>query len=378
MVRRHPRTTPQDAPRQQPAWRKEELRSLPKVELHVHLEGTVSPEVARSLARRHGLDPEAELPLVAGRYPPVFTDFPQFVRLYLAVSRQIRTPDELAGVAADFARRQTDEGVRYTEVTFTALTHVRNGLEPRAMWEALRAGLGESGPDCEIRLIIDALRNRGAEDAERTVALVADADAPVVGLGLTGREDPANEGAFRVLRRAADRLGLGLTVHAGEAGPPASVRAALDDLGADRIGHGISAMRDAQLLARLASEQVPLEICPSSNVRLSLVPSLDAHPFPELWRAGVNVTVNSDDPAFFATTLSNELRHVARLAGLEHSDLAELQRRAARAAFAPPDVRRRLLAAIDHWALDEPDGRHGRDPTIFAAAPEGPTQRPEE
>ncbi len=332
------------------------LRLLPKVELHVHLEGTISSETAASLARRHGVDPEAELFLVHGGYPQVFDDLPQFVRVYLAVSRQIRTPDELASVAADFARRQADEGVRYTEVTFTALTHVRNGLEPRAMWEALRAGLAEGGPDCDIRLIIDALRNRGPADAERTVALVAEADAPIVGLGLTGKEDPANEADFKVLRRAADRLGFGLTVHAGEAGPPASIRAALDDLGADRIGHGISAVRDAELLARLASEQVPLEICPSSNVRLGLVTSLDEHPFPELWRAGVNTTVNSDDPAFFATSLRDELRHVARLADLGRWGLAELQRRAAQAAFAPADLRGRLLAAIDRWALDDPGG----------------------
>ncbi len=339
------------------SWPHETLRSLPKVELHVHLEGSVSAETAISLARSHHVDPETELPLVDGRYPTGFTDFQQFVRLYLAVSRQIRTPDDLASVAADFACRQAGAGVRYTEVTFTALTHVRNGMEPEAMWQALRAGLAEGGPDCEIRLIVDALRNRGPEDAERTVALVSDADAPIVGLGLTGREDPASEGGFKVLRQAADRLGLGLTVHAGEAGPPASVRAALDELAADRIGHGISAVGDPELLARLASERVPLEICPSSNVRLGLVPSLEGHPFAELWRAGVNVTVNSDDPAIFDTSLADELGRVARLAGLERSDLAELQRRAARAAFAPAVLRRRLLAAIDRWADGGFDGR---------------------
>ncbi len=331
----------------------EELPSLPKVELHIHLEGTISPDVAISLAQRHGLDPSTALPLVAGSYPVDFDNFQQFVQLYLAVSRQIRTPDELASIAADFARSQAHQGVRYTEVTFTAATHVRNGLEPRAMWEALRAGLTEGGPNCEIRLIIDSLRNRGPEDAEHTVALVEDADAPIVGLGLTGKEDPARESEFQILRRAADRLGIGLTVHAGEGGPAASVRAALDDLGADRIGHGINAVNDPELLARLTSEQVPVEICPSSNVKLHLVPSLDEHPFAELWRRGLNVTVNSDDPAFFATSLDDELLHVTHLAHLDRSDLAELQRRAARAAFAPEELRRRLLAAIDLWALSD-------------------------
>lgn len=348
-------TPPRGADRLGGTWSSAELRSLPKVELHIHLEGTITSEVAVSLARRHGLDPEAALPLVDGSYPPVFDDFMQFVRLYLAVSRQIRTPDELATIAADLARRQADQGVRYTEVTFTALTHVRNGMESRAMWSALREGLAEGGPNCEFGVVVDAVRNLGPEHAEQTVALLEDADAPIVGVGLTGQEDPAKESEFKVLRQAADRLGLGLTVHAGEVGPPASVLAALDDLGADRIGHGIAAVRVADLLARLASEQVPLEVCPSSNAMLRLVPSLDEHPFAQLWRAGVNITVNSDDPPFFATSLVDELRHAARLADLDRSDLAELQRRAARAAFAPADVRRRLLAMIDDWVLGDPE-----------------------
>ncbi|MDP8928814.1 MAG: adenosine deaminase [Actinomycetota bacterium] len=343
--------SPRHEPERLRGWWQSELRSLPKVELHVHLEGTIPSEMAMALARRHGLDPEAELPLHNGRYPPGFEDFLQFVRLYLSVSRQIRTPDELATVAADFARRQAEQGVRYTEVTFTALRHVRNGMQPSAMWGALRAGLAEAGPHSEIRVLVDAVRNLGREHAERTVALVEEADAPIVGLGLTGQEDPDNESQFTVLREAADRLGLGLSVHAGEGGPPTSILAALDELGADRIGHGIAAVRDADVLARLAAEQVPVEVCPSSNVVLGLVPSLEEHPFPELWRAGVNVTVNSDDPAFFGTSLDQELRHAARLAELGRSDLAEIQRRAARAAFAPVNVRRRLLAAIDDWAL---------------------------
>lgn len=346
-----PRQEPERLPRW---WPRDELRSLPKVELHIHLVGTVSSETAIALARRHGLDPEAQLPLHDGDYPPGFDDFMQFVRLYLAVSRQIRSPDELATIAADFARRQSDQGVHYTEVTFTALTHVQNGMEPRAMWGALREGFAEAGPHCEIRIVVDAVRNLGRGHAERTVALVEEADAPIVGLGLTGEEDPGGESQFEILRHAADRLGLGLSVHAGESGPPASIVAALDELGADRIGHGIAAVHDPEVLARLTSEQVPLEVCPSSNVALGLVQSLDEHPFPELWRAGANVTVSSDDPAFFGTSLDQELRHAARLADLDRPQLAELQRRAARAAFAPADIRRGLLNAIDAWARAAP------------------------
>jgi aminodeoxyfutalosine deaminase len=120
------------------------------------------------------------------------------------------------------------------------------------------------------------------------------------------------------------------------------VWAALDDLGADRIGHGVASVRDEALVKRLARDGIPVEVCPSSNVSLGIFESLDAHPFPELWRSGVNVTVNSDDPPFFSTTLARELGHAARLAMLTRNDVLELQRRAARAAFAPPDERSRL------------------------------------
>jgi aminodeoxyfutalosine deaminase len=325
------------------------LESLPKVELHVHLEGTVTAETATRLARAHGEDPLRALPLVDGAYPERFTSFDTFVELYLAVSRQIRTPDDLATVASAFARQQAAQNIAYTEVTFTAVTHIDNGMEARAMWAALRDGLADAGQGTEIRLIVDARRDEGPEHGERTVRLVEDADAPIAGLGLTGVEGSVPEREFKMLRDAADRMGLGLAVHAGETGGPENVVAALDDLGADRIGHGVASVRDPRLIERLARDQTPLEVCPSSNVSLMVFPSLEAHPFPDLWSTGVNVTVNSDDPPFFSTTLTRELAHAASLAKLAGADLADLQRSGARAAFADTETKERLLALIDAW-----------------------------
>jgi len=330
-----------------------DLASLPKVELHVHLEGSIAAGTAVELARRHGEDPEAVLEVVRGQdgelaYPAPFRDFLHFVDTFLATTRQVRTPDDLATVAAAFARGQAAQGVRWTEATFTALTLVDNGMEPAAMWEALRDGFAEV-PDTRVGLIVDSVRDLGVEASRRTVALVEAADAPIVGLGLTGVEGSIPEREFAHLRDAAERLGIGWAVHAGETGTPDNVRAALDDLGARRIGHGIAAVQDPDLLARVAREQVVLEVCPSSNVTLSIVPDLDAHPLPTLWEAGVNVTINSDDPPFFSTTLTDELRHAKRLLGLTRRDLAELQRRAARAAFAPDDVKADVLRQIDSW-----------------------------
>jgi aminodeoxyfutalosine deaminase len=325
------------------------LATLPKVELHVHLGGTITEATAAELARRHGTDLAAALPLVAGRYPGRYGDFAGFLETYFAANALVRTPDDLETVAAAFAEHQAAQSIAWSEVIVTTGIYVRNGVEPAAMWRALRAGLAAAGPRTRIGIIVDAIRDLGRQDAEAAVRLVEDADAPIVGLCLTGTEGTVPTSEFTLLRQAADRLGLGLEVHAGETGPPASVVEALDVLGADRIGHGVAAIRDPALMERLVREAVPLDVCPSSNVCTSLFPSLEAHPFAAFWRAGVAMTISSDDPPFFGTTLTDELRDVARIAGLTRHDLAELQRRAGRVSFAPPDVRRELVERIDRW-----------------------------
>jgi aminodeoxyfutalosine deaminase len=340
---------PSDQPRARHAG--DDLATLPKVELHVHLEGSVDAATAVELAEGHGEDVTTVLELEDGGYPRRFRDFDHFVATFLATSGLVRTPDDLATVAAAFARGQAAQRVRWTEATFTALTLARQGMEPRAMFRALTDGFAEA-PDVRIGVIVDSIRNLGVDASHETLRLVEEFgdEAPIVGLGLTGIEGSVPERDFLHLREAATRLGLGLAVQAGETGPPEAVRAALDDLGADRIGHGIATVRDRDLLERVVRDQVPLEVCPSSNVTLSIVDRLDDHPLVELWEAGANVTINSDDPPFFGTTLTDELDHARRLCALERKELAELQRRAARASFAPPKVTRDVLARIDAWA----------------------------
>ena len=317
-----------------------DFESQPKTELHVHLEGSVDAETAAELAVRHGYDPQAVLHLAEGRYPKRYSDIQEFIDIYLAVSAQIRDPVDLRLIAEAFAHAQAKQNILYTETTFTAITHVGNGMDPGEMWDAVREGLEAGGGN--VGLIVDTPRDVGVAAAHRTVEMVEGADAPIVGLGLSGIEGSVPEGEFRVLRDAADELGLGLAAHAGETGGPERVWAALDDLGADRIGHGVASARDAALVERLVRDGVPVEVCPSSNVSLGIFESLEDHPFPELWRAGVNVTINSDDPPFFSTTLTAELGRAAHLAELTRDDIVELQRRAARAVFAPPDERKRL------------------------------------
>jgi len=225
------------------------------------------------------------------------------------------------------------------------------GWDPGALWEALIQGLS-TVPGTEVGLILDTPRDLGADVARRSVDLARGAIAagvPVVALGLTGIEGSVPAREFVLLREAADELGIGLVVHAGETGGPEEVADALDVLRADRIGHGIATVKDPDLLARVAERGVILEVCPSSNVTLGIVPSLAQHPIRMLRDAGVAVTVNSDDPPFFATTLTQELGHAVRLLELDEVRLAALQRRAIDASFAPAALRTSVHAAIDAW-----------------------------
>jgi len=289
------------------------------------------------------------------RYPDPFRDFDHFVACFLATSAQVRTPDDLTTVATAFVASQVAQQVRWSEATFTAITMVERGWDPAAIWPALARGL-ESDGRAAVGLILDTPRDLGREAAERSVSLARDALAaglPVVALGLTGIEGSVAEHEFTLLRRAADEFGIGLVVHAGETGSADNVRAALE-LGSDRIGHGIAAATDPQLLGELAAAGTVLEVCPSSNVTLGLVGSLAEHPIVRLRDAGIAITVNSDDPPFFSTTLTDELAHAVRLLDLDERDLAALQRRAIDASFAPPAVRHRFSTELDLWLRSSP------------------------
>jgi adenosine deaminase len=326
-----------------------DITTVPKVELHVHLNGSITEANASRLARRHGADPTTALRLTDGRYPGRYPNFGGFLDSYMAANQFVRTPDDLELVASEFAKGQAAQNVVYSEATFTAMIYVRNGMEPDQMWGALRRGFAAGGPSTRVRLIVDVMRDLGRAEADATLRLVESADAPIVGLGLTGVEDTVPIEEFIEFREEGRRLGLGFAVHAGEMGPPASIVATLDVLEADRISHGVAAIHDPALLERLVREQVMLDVCPTSNVGIGLFPSLEAHPFRSFWRAGVNMTISSDDPPFFGITLNDELQNVVQLAGLTRTDLAELQRRASRNSFATADAKAGYFDAIDGW-----------------------------
>ena len=329
----------------------QDIRSVPKVELHLHFGGSITETTAAALARRHGQDPDRVLGLRDGHYPGPYADFRGFLRAFLAANQFVQTPDDLELVATELARGQAAQNVIYSETIFTAMIYVRNGMDAAAMWSALVRGLRAAGAATRIGILVDSIRDFGQPEADATVALVEGAGpgVPIVGLGLTGIEGTMPVGDFVPYAYAARRLGLGLEVHAGEMGPPSSVVESLDILHADRIGHGVSAIQDPALVDRYVRDKVVLDVCPSSNVAIGEYPSLEAHPMRAFWDAGVTFNISSDDPPFFGVTLTDELRNVVRVLGLSRGDLAELQRRAARAAFQPQALRDELVAQIDAW-----------------------------
>jgi adenosine deaminase len=321
-----------------------QLRALPKVELHLHLETSLR---LHRLAQQMRPDEPAyrgEPHLIAD--PGAFTGYDRLRRLRYA-GRAGRIPDgaytveNAARITRDLLAEVAAQNVRYVEIRvggrrgFTTL-----GVRP--MLEAMARTAQEAETRLGVRsgFIITVVRERGPEEAERIVReAVACLDCRVVGIDLAGDEANYPPAMFARAVDLARQAGLGITVHAGEFTGPASVWTAIYQLGARRIGHGIRAVEDPELLAYLRDHQVTLELCPTSNVRLGLVPSLADHPLRTLLDAGVPVTVNSDDPILLGTDLTRELQAVQADLGLSMGEIAALIRHAARAVFLPPEER---------------------------------------
>lgn len=325
-----------------------DLTVLPKAHLHVHLESTVRPATAAGLAARHGRPLPA--PVTA------FSGFTAFADHNALIRGCLREPADFHRVAVEFCADEAAQGTRYAEVTFTAASHGERLGSPEAPLEAVLAGLVEGGRAYGIicRVILDHPRRRPVARAAQTLRLARRYAADgVVGIGLAGHEGHPVAPFAGVCAEARD-AGVRLVHHAGETCGPASIREALDVGLADRIGHGIRALDDPGLVAELRERGVALEVCPSSNVALGLVPSWAAHPLPMLRAAGLRVTLNTDVPAAVGTTLTREYALARDTFGYDDATLAALARAAVDASFAPPAVAARLRGAIAGWLTDDP------------------------
>jgi len=335
------------------------IRGLPKAELHVHHVGSASPRIVSELAARHPGTVPSDLEELRRFYE--FRDFAHFIEVYLAVVALIRTPEDVHYLTYEVAREMaTEQQLRYAELTCTPFTSVRPddpslGMPIEGYTEAIESARVEAERDfgLVLRWIYDIPGEFGLPSAEATLTYAVDhRPEGLVGFGLGGPEIGVPRPQFQPVFDAARAAGLHSVPHAGETTGPETVWESLRLLGAERIGHGTSSAQDPALLAHLADTGVPLEVCPSSNVATRAVASLEEHPIAAFRDAGVPVTVNSDDPPMFSTTLNREYEIAAALLDLDEAGVADLARAAVHASFAEPDVRARVLAEIDDYAGD--------------------------
>jgi aminodeoxyfutalosine deaminase len=291
--------------------------AYPKIELHVHLEGAVRPDTLFDLARRNGLPlPAHSAEELAQLYR--FRDFAHFIEIWIMTTNVLRHADDFRRITVDYAEEAAAHGAVYVEAIFSPIERTWRGVD----WDALYTGYCDGAQEArelhgvEMRLTPDITRSAPLEDAELSVGYALRyADRGVVGIGLGGEEALYPTASFERPFAVAREAGLPAVPHAGEAAGPESVRAALDVLHAHRIRHGIRAVEDQALLTELAERRVVLDVCPVSNVRTGIVPTLERHPLPQLVAAGVPCSISTDDPAMFDTDLTRELE-AARTLGL--------------------------------------------------------------
>lgn len=325
------------------------VRQMPKVELHVHLEGSIRPETVLKLAQRHDIQlPANTLDGLRDWY--VFRDFPHFVEVYVAVSKCIRTPEDVELIAREFLEGQAEQNVLHTEVTYTASTIEKfAGIPWNEQKDALRRAIeyGERALGVSMRVILDIVRGDPGERGAQVAEWAIDGHGEVVcALGLAGIERAVPADTYAGAYRMAKAAGVPFIPHAGETRGADSIREVLDAADPVRIGHGVRCLEDSGVVRELRDRAIPLEVCPTSNLRLGVVPSFEAHMLPQLLDEGLVVTINSDDPPMFNTTITEELRRSAEAFDLNEDILWSLSLNAANAALLPDDRKRDLVRRL--------------------------------
>ncbi|MFD0784432.1 adenosine deaminase [Micromonospora azadirachtae] len=328
------------------------IAGMPKVELHVHHVGSASPRIVAELAARHeGRSPVPADPEKLADYFE-FRDFAHFIEVYLSVVDLIRDQEDVWILTHEVARELARQQVRYAELTVTPYSHVRRGIPAPAFCEAIEDARKRAEADfgIELRWCFDIPGEAGLESAEETLRIALE-ERPdgLISFGLGGPEIGVPRPQFKPYFDQARAAGLRSVPHAGETTGPQTIWDALRELGAERIGHGIAAAQDPELMAYLAEHRIAMEVCPTSNLRTRAVADLAEHPLPRLVEAGLLVTINSDDPPMFGTTLNDEYAVAAGLLGVGAEGIAGLARDAVTASFLDPAGKQRIINEIDAY-----------------------------
>lgn len=329
----------------------EYIRGLPKAELHLHIEGTLEPELAFRLAKKNGVAlPHATVEELHAAYR--FTDLQSFLNIYYAGTDVLRDEDDFYALAEAYLRKAREQGIVHVELFFDPQAHTARGVAFAAVVGGLRRALADAELEfgTTSRLILCFLRHLSAEDAMRTLHEALMYKDAITAIGLDSSESGHPPGKFAAVFARARREGLLAVAHAGEEGPPSYIREALDILRVRRIDHGVRCEEDPELLDRLARERIPLTVCPLSNVKLHVFERMEAHNLKRLLERGLCVTVNSDDPAYFGGYLLENYLAVQRALDLSRADLTELARNSIEASFLVEPAKRRWMKVIDDYA----------------------------
>jgi adenosine deaminase len=316
---------------------------LPKVELHVHLEGALPLPTLWTLAQKYGTDPTlTSLEELRRRF--TFRDFPHFIATWIWKNQFLREYEDFTFFSEATAHDLAAQNIRYAEVHFAPGDFAGHGLQVGRLAEAIRAGLAKA-PEIEIKLIADLVRTSSLERAARTLPEVYEGrQAGIIGVGLGGPEQGYPPEPFAALYEEARRLGFHTTAHAGEAAGAESMWGALRSLKVERIGHGTRGFEDPALLDYLNEARIPLEMCPLSNVCTAVVPSLEAHPIRRYAEMGLLVTVNTDDPMMFNNSLAGEYRLLAERLGFRPGEVQKLILNGIRASWLPEERKEAMEA----------------------------------
>ncbi len=318
---------------------------LPKVELHLHLEGAIPLPALWRLVQKYCGDPAVpDLHALEGMF--TYRDFPHFIETWIWKNRFLREYEDFTFIAEAAARDLAAQNLRYVEAFYSPPDFAARGLKVGLLTEAVRRGLGRV-PEIEIALVADVVRDFGPERAAVTLTEVNEARGlGVIGIGLGGSEQSFPAGPFEPVFAEARRLGLHTTAHAGEAAGPVSIWEALDHLHPERLGHATRAIEDAKLMETLAVEQLPLECCPLSNVRTGAVASIEAHPVRRFFERGLAVTVNTDDPKMFGNSLAGEYRLLVERLGFSCAEVRQLILQGIRASWLSQEKKQQMIAAF--------------------------------
>lgn len=324
------------------------IRQLPKAELHVHIEGTLEPELMFELAARNRIALDYDS-VQALRDAYQFDDLQSFLDLYYAGARVLRTEHDFFDMTWAYLERAHADGIVHVEVMFDPQTHIEHGVPIQTVFAGISKALDKAGQDLGISsyMIMCFLRHL-SEDAAFSVLDMALALRPHhqgrwIGIGLDSAEHGNPPGKFKQVFRRCRELGFRLVAHAGEEGPADYVRGALDELHVERIDHGVRSEEDPALMQRLIHDQIPLTVCPLSNLKLGVVSDLADHNLARLLRQGAMVTVNSDDPSYFGGYLLDNYMACAKHLGLSREELYALAQNSIKASFLPKTAQHAIL-----------------------------------